>query len=320
MRKYIHNDPEFEELILIVADKLKIDPYLIEKDYWIMHTLYGLNVQGIEFELKGGTSLSKGYGIIDRFSEDIDIHIKTNFGLQIEGKEDDEKVRNDRKAFYDKLKDEIKIDGIIGAERDINFDDVKFRSGGIRLNYKSISPKIEGVKEGILLEAGFDQVAPNKPVSISSWILDHVKKIEGEFNYIDNTAKGVLCYLPEYTFVKKVQTIISKHRKEIQKLKAGSTDDQVNFMRQYYDVYCLLNNKSVIEFIGSEKYKEHKKKRIKGADATIDLKNHPALTLEDENIFNSFKERYQKSSNLYYKGQPDFDDIMARIRAHIHLL
>jgi len=63
MRNYIHNDPEFEELILIVADKLKIDPYLIEKDYWIMHTLYGLNVQGIEFELKGGTSLSKGYGV-----------------------------------------------------------------------------------------------------------------------------------------------------------------------------------------------------------------------------------------------------------------
>jgi len=320
MRNYIHNDPEFEELILIVADKLKIEPYLIEKDYWIMHTLYGLNVQGIEFELKGGTSLSKGYGIIDRFSEDIDIHIKTNFGLQIEGKEDDEKVRNDRKAFYDKLKDEIKIDGIIGAERDVNFDDVKFRSGGIRLNYKSILPKIEGIKEGILLEAGFDQVAPNKPVIISSWILDHMKEIEGEFNYIDNTAKGVHCYLPEYTFVEKVQTIISKHRKEIQKLEAGSTDDQVNFMRQYYDVYCLLNTESVIEFIGSEKYKEHKKKRIKGADAAIDLKNHPALTLEDENIFNSFKERYQKSSNLYYKGQPDFDDIIARIRAHIHLL
>jgi predicted nucleotidyltransferase component of viral defense system len=75
MRNYIHNDPEFKELILIVADKLKIEPYLIEKDYWIMHTLYGLNVQGIEFELKGGTSLSKGYGIIDRFSEDIDLTI-----------------------------------------------------------------------------------------------------------------------------------------------------------------------------------------------------------------------------------------------------
>jgi predicted nucleotidyltransferase component of viral defense system len=99
MLDFIHNDPEFKELLSIVSSQKGVDITLVEKDYWIMHTLDGLNVQGIEFELKGGTSLSKGYGIIDRFSEDIDIHIKTNFGLQIEGKEDDEKVRNDRKVF-----------------------------------------------------------------------------------------------------------------------------------------------------------------------------------------------------------------------------
>ena len=48
---------------------------LVEKDYWIMHCLYGLNELGLKYELKGGTSLSKGYGIINRFSEDIDIRI-----------------------------------------------------------------------------------------------------------------------------------------------------------------------------------------------------------------------------------------------------
>jgi hypothetical protein len=40
-----------------------------------MHSLYGLQKLGLTFELKGGTSLSKGFKIIDRFSEDIDIHI-----------------------------------------------------------------------------------------------------------------------------------------------------------------------------------------------------------------------------------------------------
>jgi predicted nucleotidyltransferase component of viral defense system len=53
-----------------------------------------LHQQGIDFELKGGTSLSKGYGIINRFSEDIDIHIRTNFGLQTEGKEDKPEIIN----------------------------------------------------------------------------------------------------------------------------------------------------------------------------------------------------------------------------------
>ena len=33
---------------------------------------------------------------------------------------------------------------------------------------------------------------------------------------------------------------------------------KVNFMRQYYDVYCLLSNETVLAFIGSEPYNEHK--------------------------------------------------------------
>ena len=74
MLDFIHNDPEFKQILSIVASNKSIDIALIEKDYWIMHALYSLHQQGIDFELKGGTSLSKGYGIINRFSEDIDIH------------------------------------------------------------------------------------------------------------------------------------------------------------------------------------------------------------------------------------------------------
>ena len=88
MLDFIHNDLEFSNLLAIVSANLSVDITLVEKDYWIMHALYSLQQQNIEFELKGGTSLSKGYGLIHRFSEDIDIHIRTNFGLAIEGKED----------------------------------------------------------------------------------------------------------------------------------------------------------------------------------------------------------------------------------------
>ena len=41
-----------------------------------MHALWGLQRLGFRFELKGGTSLSKGHGLIHRFSEDIDILIQ----------------------------------------------------------------------------------------------------------------------------------------------------------------------------------------------------------------------------------------------------
>lgn len=69
---FLHEHEDFRDLLLITAEKEQIDPVLVEKDYWIMHILYGLKQLGYDFALKGGTSLSKGYKIIDRFSEDID--------------------------------------------------------------------------------------------------------------------------------------------------------------------------------------------------------------------------------------------------------
>lgn len=48
-----------------------------------MQCLFGLQQLGLQFELKGGISLSKAYKIIDRFSEDIDIHIHPAKALNI---------------------------------------------------------------------------------------------------------------------------------------------------------------------------------------------------------------------------------------------
>lgn len=72
---FLHDHQDFPELVRIVADREGIEPILVEKDYWIMHVLWGLQTQGFNFALKGGTSLSKGYQLIGRFSEDIDLLI-----------------------------------------------------------------------------------------------------------------------------------------------------------------------------------------------------------------------------------------------------
>jgi hypothetical protein len=315
MLDFIHNDPEFKELLSIVSSQKGIDITLVEKDYWIMHALFSLQQQGIEFELKGGTSLSKGYGLIHRFSEDIDIHLRTNFGFGIEGKEDKPQVREARKEFYDVLANSLLIDGIIEIERDHEFDDIeKYRSGGIRFYYQSHRPTIEGLKDGILLEAGFDNVTPNKPIDISSWIWDHLVSINATSNYINNTAVGVECYHPGYTLIEKLQTIVRKYRN---KDNPGASDDK-NFMRQYYDVYCLLGNSDVVEFIGSPEYAKHKSIRIKGADNLIQLKEHPALLLSEQEVRESFKKRYLSTSKLYYKGQPSFEEILERIKSNLH--
>ena len=72
MPEFLHQRADFADLLRIVADRDSITPTLVEKDYWIMHCLYGLQRLGLQFQLKGGTSLSKGHAIIQRFSEDVD--------------------------------------------------------------------------------------------------------------------------------------------------------------------------------------------------------------------------------------------------------
>jgi hypothetical protein len=160
---YLHNHAQFADLIRIVAAEKGIDPALVEKDYWIMHCLYGLQQLKLKFELKGGTSLSKGFQIIDRFSEDIDIRIEPPAGHDVKvGKNQNSAAQiKTRKDFYDWLAQTIKIDGIDKVERDTAFDDMPdYRGAGIRLNYRTASKRMEGLRDGVLLEVGFDDVAP----------------------------------------------------------------------------------------------------------------------------------------------------------------
>ena len=44
---FLHNHPNFPELIRIVGREMSIEPVLVEKDYWIMHCLYGLQQMGM---------------------------------------------------------------------------------------------------------------------------------------------------------------------------------------------------------------------------------------------------------------------------------
>jgi hypothetical protein len=75
MPKFCHDLDDFDALCRAIAGEKVIPEQLVEKDYWIMHCLWGLQQLGLKFHMKGGTSLSKGWGLLERFSEDIDILI-----------------------------------------------------------------------------------------------------------------------------------------------------------------------------------------------------------------------------------------------------
>jgi hypothetical protein len=58
---FVQDDPEFGDLLRIVAGERRTAPGLIEKDYWVTHTLRALHDMGFDIWFKGGTSLSKGF-------------------------------------------------------------------------------------------------------------------------------------------------------------------------------------------------------------------------------------------------------------------
>ncbi len=303
---YLHNHRQFPDLIRIVATDKRIDPALVEKDYWIMHCLYGLQQMGLTFELKGGTSLSKGFQIINRFSEDIDIRIEPAAELNVKTGRNQNKPTHieSRRGFYKRLAETIKIDGVEKVERDEAFDNRTLMSAGIRLFYKTRAKVLHALKPGVLLELGFDDITPNAPKDITSWLYDHAA---GKVEIIDNRAKGVPCYDHRYTFVEKLQTISTKFRQQQER-----EDSPLPFMRHYYDVHGLLQRPDIQAFLGTDAYKKHKAKRFRAGD-NLNIAANEAFLLSDPETREMYETAFTESAALYYGDKPSFDAIMKEI-------
>ena len=82
-----------------IAEKIGMAPYAVEKDWWVVQTLAIIFEMEIAPHLvfKGGTSLSKAWKLIDRFSEDIDLAVDRDF-LGFSGDLSRGQVGNLRKA------------------------------------------------------------------------------------------------------------------------------------------------------------------------------------------------------------------------------
>lgn len=313
--QFLHENNRFKDLIDIVATEENVHPSFVEKDYWIMQVLWGLDEQGFDFYLKGGTSLSKGYNAIFRFSEDLDIMITPPEKMEVKSGKNHSKPAHveSRKRYFDWLIKEINIVGIENPFFDPDrVPDGKHRNADIVLSYPSVTEKVPKLKKGILLEVGFDQVEPFTKIDISSWAIDYIGRAKIECR--DNRAIGVRCYNPEYTFVEKLSAISSKFRQQQEK---GAMDR--NFMRHYYDVFMLLQRGDVKRFIGTGKYKEHKGKKFRSGDEK-DLRKNEAFIMSDNEVFSFYNEKFIESLDLYYRGQPSFREILDQLKLYLSKL
>ena len=98
--EYLHNNKElFSDIIIAASDTLNISPAIIEKDYYVTLLLKKITEKCPDIIFKGGTSLSKCFKIINRFSEDIDIGL--NCDKATEG------MRKRLKSFIKEAIDEL---------------------------------------------------------------------------------------------------------------------------------------------------------------------------------------------------------------------
>lgn len=65
----------FRQAVTATSEMLSIPEIFIEKDYWVTYALHAVFLDSIgeQTVFKGGTALSKCFGLIERFSEDIDL-------------------------------------------------------------------------------------------------------------------------------------------------------------------------------------------------------------------------------------------------------
>lgn len=218
----LHNDRElFEQLILRTSESLGIKAEIIEKDYYVTLFLKELVSVSPDIIFKGGTSLSKCYHLIDRFSEDIDLNIET----ETKPSENRRKhLKSSIVSVIDKLGFTLTNPENVKSRRDYN-------------RYIIDYPSVLGasyLKEMLIVETAVYQRA-----------YPTVRKTAGSLIYDFLSANGFDDFIRQYSLEPFELNVQSAERTMIDKLYAladyylaGTTAEH---SRHIYDIYKLLS-------------------------------------------------------------------------------
>lgn len=236
-RTFVHEDREFPMLLRIAADRARIPPGLVEKDYWVTHTLWSLQQTGFSLWLKGGTSLSKGFGLIQRFSEDLDLRIEPGTVTRVptiaNWRSDGKAATQARTAYFDALGTEIEVPGASIAE-DRSRRDAGQRGAEFHVVYPGlfVTELGPGMRPYVLLEVGSARVTPFVERDMSSFVHDELGRVGQVAAFIDNRPRGLRCVHPYVTLLEKLDAL---QRRVPRESTAPAT-----FIRHYEDAVRIV--------------------------------------------------------------------------------
>ena len=301
------------DVITNTAIRKNLSPAIIEKDLLVCAILNYLFTEcpwKDNLAFKGGTSLSKAFNLIERFSEDIDLILdwrivgyetkeplaeRSNTKQDALNKEFDVKTEEFLKStFIPKLKEDLK--SLINRSLDISYENET-----IIIGYGNDYAD-ESILHVIRLEIGAKAAwTPTEAVTIRPYIAEVYPEQFG------NASVSVRTTTPERTFWEKA-TILHH--------EANRPDDlpvPPRFSRHYYDVYRMaklgildraLEQSDLLEQVADFKAKFYPRKW-----AQYDLARIGTLKLVPSEIHKeALKRDYAKMASMIYGERPDFDE------------
>lgn len=315
------NENDRKALFHNTAAKMNMTDAIVEKDFWVCYMLDYLFHRcewkdGIAF--KGGTSLSKSYDLIERFSEDIDLILDWRIlGYDIDepwlsrsntqqDKFNKEANRKTEKFLSDIFMPTIEADLKKELPYPIKFYIDEKDPQTVIFEYRKSFSDLS-ILPVIRLEIG----------ALAAWTPAKLKPIRpyAAVQYpqlFKHPVTNILTVLPERTFWEKA-TIL--HR------EANRPDNKpfpTRYSRHYYDLYCMANspvknaaftNIDLLEKIVMFKEKFYRCPWAKYEDAKLGtLKLMPP-----ERNLKILKADYEHMQNMIFGIKPDFDSILDRI-------
>jgi hypothetical protein len=227
---------EFSPTLDAAAERLGISATAVEKDYWVSEVLRVLAKDFTDdFIFKGGTSLSKGYRIIERFSEDVDI-------LVLPGERGI--------GTTDKLMKHmatVAAEGVGGEASSVGGAE-KGRHRSYEISYPAIRASTEFIRTAVLLEMGVRGGAhPCDSVMISCLLGDVLESAGTDLSEFEDLEPFVIKVLhPGRTLLEKLVLVQTDARK----LNAeASLPPSHRSGRHFYDIYQLLGSDNVRAFL-----------------------------------------------------------------------
>lgn len=299
----------------------------IEKDWWVTVTLKALFQTECADALifKGGTSLSKGFGIIERFSEDIDLAIHHSyFGIEGTSKSQREKLRKRARQYIHEilatqLKERLTAMGITQFEIE-NLTQIQGKDGILHPIDTDKDPTVIYLNYVSIVENTISYIPPRVKIEISALSMDEPTEVRNlqsliSESFIDEDNAScckVRTVVPTRTFLEKIFLLAE----ELQKEKPRS----MRMSRHLYDLERLmdtqygtqaLHDKELYERIVNHrrtyyalKYVDYDKLNPKEINFTI------PITLQE-----TWKTDYQEMRRSFIYGPSlEFNALMERIR------